>query len=191
MLKSLWGRLLAVAVILSVVPLVSGCSDPPLVRIAYRQIGGCQGVPDRETNGQPSGAVAAGAGFDYVAYRVDVIDNSAKGAATFNFDPELLSLGDSSHGENFVQIGYATGLGDQFGLPPAVFHPGDKTAYAEARVWAIVDRPDPNKPSSTTIDAFPLVYRTPAGSPGVNLVDEDVRPGFPYRPNCVDLESLG
>jgi hypothetical protein len=168
-------RIVALALL---VPLASGC-DPETfaaATITYEQIGACNGTPT------PTGAVTAGAGAAYIAYKIYSIENTMANARDFEFDPNRLYINEDPIAH--VNTTYADSMGNPFGTHGTTVRAGT-TAQINGVVFAIVQSPSIN---GDTVGRYNLLHETPAGAQGAFVVSKDTdRVSFPYRGGCHEL----
>ena len=130
--------LIRIAALALLTPVASGC-DPETfaaATIVYEQVGACNGTPT------PTGAVTAGAGAAYIAYKIHSIENTMTNARDFVFDPNRLYINEDPRA--FVNTTYADSMGNPFATHGTTVRAAT-TAPINGVVFAIVQSPSTNE----------------------------------------------
>jgi hypothetical protein len=144
--------------------------------IHYEQIGACNGAPT------PTGAVTAGAGAVYVAFRINRIENTMEHARDFVFHPNNLFINEDPRA--YASTNYATSMGIPFATLGTTVAKGT-TADINGAVFVIVHNPST---SGNTIGPYSLLHDTPEGTQGTFLTKANSgTASFPYRGGCHEL----
>jgi hypothetical protein len=144
--------------------------------IHYEQIGACNGTPT------PTGAVTAGPGAVYVAFRINRIENTMEHARDFEFHPNNLYINEDPPAH--ADTDYATSMGNPFATFGATVAKGT-TADINGAVFVIVHNPST---SGGTVGPYSLLHETAEGTQGAFLVKANSdTASFPYREGCHQL----